>query len=123
MALVRLLAILPWFAVLFGALAAAALFHAGTARTHVGTHAGASAGTAAGVGADAPRRAVHVARRPLPPAIPTDAARSMDVNVKFEERDSFAEAALFPYHPDQVSFRLPRNSHIASCLRLHHTSD
>ena len=56
------------------------------------------------------RGSLRVAPAPLPHAIPTDESGAGDLNARFEERNSFAEAGTQPYHPDQVSTSLPYTS-------------
>ena len=64
---------------------------------------------------DAPiftRRApgLRIAPAPLPPAVPSADEGAADLNARFDERNSYAEAGTYPYHPDQVS-RVLHNHH------------
>ncbi len=51
------------------------------------------------------RPGLQVAPTPLSPVKPTDPAACADLDVKYEERDSYAEMGVYPYHPQQVSRR------------------
>ncbi|KLO19390.1 hypothetical protein SCHPADRAFT_898956 [Schizopora paradoxa] len=47
------------------------------------------------------RPGLHVASTPLHPVKSTDAATCGDLSVKYEERNSYAESGVYPYHPQQ----------------------
>ena len=49
---------------------------------------------------------LRIAPSPLSPAIPSTDEGAADLNSRFEERNSYAEAGTYPYHPEQVCYSL-----------------